>query len=56
MLLRSHGITKDNMQANHGNWYYEMIELGFNYRLTDFQSALGITQLDKNKKGVERRN
>ena len=56
ILLRTHGITKDNMQENHGGWYYEMIELGFNYRLTDFQSALGITQLAKNKKGVERRN
>ncbi len=56
MLLRTHGITKDNMMENHGNWYYEMKELGFNYRLTDFQSALGITQLIKNKKGVERRN
>ena len=33
-----------------------MIELVFNYRLTDFQSALGITQLAKNKKGVDRRN
>jgi UDP-4-amino-4,6-dideoxy-N-acetyl-beta-L-altrosamine transaminase len=56
MLLRTHGITKENMDENHGNWYYEMIALGFNYRLTDFQSALGITQLAKNKKGVERRN
>ena len=56
ILLRTHGITKENMEENHGNWYYEMIELGFNYRLTDFQSALGITQLAKNKKGVERRN
>ena len=56
MLLRTHGITKENMEENHGNWYYEMQELGFNYRLTDFQSALGITQLAKNKKGVERRN
>ena len=56
MLLRTHGITKENMEENHGNWYYEMIELGFNYRLTDFQSALGITQLAKNNKGVERRN
>jgi UDP-4-amino-4,6-dideoxy-N-acetyl-beta-L-altrosamine transaminase len=55
-LLRTHGITKENMQENHGNWYYEMIELGFNYRLTDFQSALGITQLAKNEKGVARRN
>jgi UDP-4-amino-4,6-dideoxy-N-acetyl-beta-L-altrosamine transaminase len=56
MLLRTHGITKENMDENHGNWYYEMIALGFNYRLTDFQSALGITQLTKNNKGVERRN
>jgi UDP-4-amino-4,6-dideoxy-N-acetyl-beta-L-altrosamine transaminase len=56
MLLRTHGITKENMDENHGNWYYEMIALGFNYRLTDFQSALGITQLAKNEKGVERRN
>ena len=56
ILLRTHGITKENMEENHGNWYYEMIELGFNYRLTDFQSALGITQLAKNKKGVDRRN
>ena len=56
ILLRTHGITKENMDENHGNWYYEMIELGFNYRLTDFQSALGITQLAKNNKGVARRN
>ena len=56
MLLRTHGITKEDRKDNHGNWYYEMIALGFNYRLTDFQSALGITQLAKNNKGVERRN
>jgi len=56
ILLRTHGITKENIEENHGKWYYEMIELGFNYRLTDFQSALGITQLAKNNKGVERRN
>ena len=56
ILLRTHGISKENMDENHGNWYYEMIALGFNYRLTDFQSALGITQLAKNNKGVERRN
>ncbi|WP_435262770.1 UDP-4-amino-4,6-dideoxy-N-acetyl-beta-L-altrosamine transaminase [Tenacibaculum sp. nBUS_03] len=55
-LLRTHGITKENMTENHGEWYYEMQELGFNYRLTDFQSSLGITQLAKNKKGVQRRN
>lgn len=55
-LLRTHGITKENMSQNDGGWYYEMQELGFNYRLTDIQSALGITQLSKNKIGVERRN
>lgn len=56
ILLRTHGITKNNMQENHGHWYYEMTELGFNYRLTDFQAALGITQLEKNNKGLKRRN
>jgi UDP-4-amino-4,6-dideoxy-N-acetyl-beta-L-altrosamine transaminase len=56
VLLRTHGINKENMQENHGNWYYEMKELGFNHRLTDFQAALGITQLAKNKNGVEIRN
>lgn len=55
-LLRTHGITKENMSENHGGWFYEMQELGFNYRLTDFQSALGITQLVKNNDGVIRRN
>lgn len=56
MLLRTHGITKENMTENHGGWYYEMKELGFNYRLTDFQAALGISQLAKNGEGVKRRN
>ncbi|WBX74536.1 UDP-4-amino-4,6-dideoxy-N-acetyl-beta-L-altrosamine transaminase [Tenacibaculum pacificus] len=55
-LLRTHGITKENMEENHGGWFYEMQELGFNYRLTDFQAALGITQLAKNNAGVVRRN
>ncbi len=54
--LRTHGITKENMTENHGGWYYEMQELGFNYRLTDIQAALGITQLKKNPEGVIRRN
>jgi len=54
-LLRTHGITKDNMEENHGLWYYEMQELGFNYRLTDIQSALGISQLAKNDEGLKRR-
>lgn len=55
-VLRTHGITKENMSENHGGWFYEMQSLGFNYRLTDIQSALGITQLSKNKAGVKRRN
>lgn len=55
-VLRTHGITKENMSENHGGWFYEMQSLGFNYRLTDFQAALGITQLAKNDKGVEKRN
>ncbi len=54
--LRTHGITKNNMSENHGGWFYEMQELGFNYRLTDIQSALGITQLGKNDSGVKKRN
>ena len=56
VTLRTHGITKTAMSENHGGWFYEMQQLGFNYRLTDIQSALGITQLAKNLKGVERRN
>ena len=55
-VLRTHGITKENMSENHGGWFYEMQTLGFNYRLTDIQCALGISQLAKNNKGVERRN
>ncbi len=57
LLLRTHGITKDpaKLHENHGGWYYEMQELGFNYRLTDFQAALGLTQLEKADKGLARR-
>ena len=55
-LLRTHGITKENMAEDHGGWFYEMQELGFNYRLTDFQSALGISQLTRNDAGVKTRN
>lgn len=56
ILLRSHGISKKNMSQNDGGWFYEMQTLGFNYRLTDIQSTLGITQLSKNDIGVEKRN
>lgn len=56
-LLRTHGITKDPalLHENHGGWYYEMQELGFNYRLTDFQAALGISQLKRSDEGLRRR-
>jgi perosamine synthetase len=56
-LLRSHGTTKDraSLSKDDGSWYYEMIELGFNYRITDFQCALGISQLAKLKKYLETR-
>ena len=44
--LRSHGIRRDAAaQAVHGPWYYEQTELGFNYRMTDIQAALGLSQL-----------
>lgn len=57
LLYRSHGITKNSelLTQNDGGWYYEMQELGFNYRLTDFQSALGISQLKRANEGLERR-
>jgi UDP-4-amino-4,6-dideoxy-N-acetyl-beta-L-altrosamine transaminase len=57
-LLRTHGITKDPdlLIENHGAWYYEMQELGYNYRLTDIQAALGVSQLKRADKGVKRRN
>lgn len=57
--LRTHGIQQDPAKKldDHGVWYYEMQELGYNYRLTDFQSALGLNQLKRADKGLEiRRN
>lgn len=56
-LLRTHGITKDpaRLCENYGGWYYEMQELGFNYRLTDFQASLGISQLKRAGEGLKRR-
>lgn len=57
LLLRTHGITKDTdlLKENHGGWYYEMQELGFNYRLTDFQAVLGTSQLKKADERLDRR-
>lgn len=53
-LLRTHGITKD-VARSPGPWYYEMRELGFNFRLTDLQAALGESQLGKLDAFVARR-
>lgn len=49
-LLRSHGITRDPAQMTHkadGPWYYQQIDLGFNYRMTELQAALGVSQMDR---------
>lgn len=56
-LYRTHGITKDlaKLHEQHGGWYYEMQALGFNYRITDFQAALGISQLKRANEGLKRR-
>ncbi len=51
--LRSHSMNRDKKIQNlKGNWFYDVDELGYNYRLTDFQSALGISQLKKLKKTI----
>jgi len=56
LLLRSHGITKDPTKFVNkcdDPWYCEMQDLGFNYRITDFQCALGISQLKKVKEFIK---
>jgi dTDP-4-amino-4,6-dideoxygalactose transaminase len=57
LVLRTHGITKNpgQMHENHGGWYYEMQELGYNYRMPDMLTALGISQLNQAATGLERR-
>lgn len=59
LRLRNHGITRDSRLFSNGesagSWYYEQQELGFNYRLTDFQCALGLSQLKRLKQFVARR-
>jgi len=54
--FRNHGFTQDHRQrAEAGSWHYEMTELGYNYRLTDFQCALGMSQLSKLDAWIARR-
>ena len=58
-LLRSHGITRDKTLMTHesdGPWYYQQIELGFNYRMTELQAALGVSQMKRLDAYVARRH
>ncbi|AXI39019.1 UDP-4-amino-4,6-dideoxy-N-acetyl-beta-L-altrosamine transaminase [Bacillaceae bacterium ZC4] len=53
--FRSHGIIHQNLSRDEGPWYYEMVDLGYNYRMTDLQAALGISQMDKLDRFIKRR-
>lgn len=58
-LLRSHGITRDPAQMTHvpdGPWYYQQVDLGFNYRMTELQAALGVSQMERLDSYVSRRH
>ena len=58
-LLRSHGITRNPERMTHepdGPWYYQQIALGFNYRMTELQAALGVSQMDRLHTYVDRRH
>jgi perosamine synthetase len=57
-LFRTHGMTKEGVarSATDGDWYHEMQALGFNYRITDFQCALGLSQLERLDENVAQRN
>lgn len=57
LQFRGHGITRDPQKLSKKNepWYYEMQELGFNYRMTDIQAALGLSQMEKLKTFIEKR-
>lgn len=57
-LARSHGITRDPTEMTHapdGGWYYQQISLGYNYRMTELQAALGLSQMDRLGAFVARR-
>lgn len=59
VLLRSHGITREAVQmqgASEGPWYYQQIDLGYNFRLTDIQAALGVSQMARLEEFISRRH
>jgi perosamine synthetase len=57
-MFRTHGISRDGVEREptEGDWRYDMLELGFNYRITDFQCALGLSQLKHLDEWTQRRN
>lgn len=58
-LLRSHGITRDESEMTHapdGPWYYQQVDLGYNYRMTDLQAALGLSQMQRLNEFVTKRH
>lgn len=57
VLFRSHGITRDPdlMTRNEGSWFYQQLDLGYNYRMTDIQCALGCSQMRKLDRFLARR-
>jgi len=59
LRLRTHGITREQefmKNESHGSWYYEMLELSYNYRMTDIQAALGLSQMSRLDEFVQKRN
>ncbi|KPZ63256.1 UDP-4-amino-4,6-dideoxy-N-acetyl-beta-L-altrosamine transaminase [Pseudoalteromonas sp. P1-16-1b] len=59
VLYRSHGITRDEAlmeNTSHGGWYYEQVDLGFNYRMTELQAALGVSQISRLEEFVAARH
>jgi dTDP-4-amino-4,6-dideoxygalactose transaminase len=58
-LYRGHGITRDQddmAEPSHGPWYYQQVELGYNYRMTDLQAALGVSQMGRLSEFVSERH